>query len=91
MVRSVTFRKSATFPMVMMALSAVLDGMVLAIWVVVNASIVQNFQSALERLKNCAAVQAHPVSPCRFICARENPLSETLLSPCCRKAAIDSK
>jgi hypothetical protein len=43
----------------MMALSTGLDGMVLAEWVVGNASIVQNFQSAVDRLKYCAGVQAH--------------------------------
>ena len=48
--------------MVMMALSAALEGMVLAKWVVENASIVQNFQSVVERLKYCADRQAHPVS-----------------------------
>lgn len=81
MVRSVTLRKSATSPMVMMALSAGLDGIVLAIWVVVNVSIVQNFQSALKRLENFAVVQAHPVSPSRLTCARENPLVESFRSP----------
>jgi hypothetical protein len=45
-----------------MAFSAGLDGMVLARRVVGNDSIVQNFQSVVERLKYCADPQAHPVS-----------------------------
>jgi hypothetical protein len=48
--------------MVMMALSAGLGGMVLARWMVENVSIVQNFQSAVKRLKYCAGVQAHQTS-----------------------------
>ena len=48
--------------MVMMALSAVLDGMVLARWVVENISIVQNIQSVVEKLKYCAEEQAHGMS-----------------------------
>ena len=46
-----------------MALSAGLGGMVLARWMVENASLVQNFQSAVERLKYCAGLQAHRMSP----------------------------
>jgi hypothetical protein len=48
--------------MVMMALSAVLDGMVVARSVVENTSIVQNFQTVVERLKYCAGEQAHRMS-----------------------------
>ena len=47
----------------MIALSSGLDGIGLARWVVGNAGIVQNFQSAVERLKYCAGLQAHLMSP----------------------------
>jgi hypothetical protein len=46
----------------MMALSAVLDGMILARSVVENTSIVQNFQSVVEGLNYCAGGQAHRMS-----------------------------
>jgi hypothetical protein len=59
--------------MVMMALSAALDGMVLARLVVENASIVQNFQSVVERWKYCADREAHPVSLHGFLCKKQNP------------------
>jgi len=49
--------------MVMMALSAGLDGMVWARSVVENTSIVQNFQSVVERLKYCAWVPGSPDEP----------------------------
>ena len=48
--------------MVMMALSAGLDSMVLASWVVENTSIVQNFQYVDRRLKYCAGEQAQEMS-----------------------------
>ncbi len=63
MVLSVTLRYSATSPMVMMALSAGLDGMVWAKWVVRNTSVGENFQFAIERLKHCAGRHAHRMSP----------------------------
>ena len=55
--------------MVMVALSDGLDGMVLAGWMVGNESIVQTFQSAVERFDDCAGGQAHRMSP-------EVPLTE---------------
>ena len=48
--------------MIMTALSARLDGMVLASWMVENISIVQNIQSVVEKLKYCAEEQAYGMS-----------------------------
>ncbi len=60
--------------MVMIALSAALDGMVLAGRMVENDSVVKNFQFAVERLKYGAGRHAHWMSPGAGLTDRTNRL-----------------
>jgi hypothetical protein len=64
--------------MVMMALSAGLDGMVLAGWMVKRTSIVQNFKFVVERLKYFAGEQAQVMSSDRGLTGRTIQLQLSL-------------